>query len=286
VTNLSDTTPHLEGLTTDGEANGTKLTPEEAIAIAAELFPDAKFDHFHPANGDGVYEVAFRQPGEVQQSFGRTQVFIEPYTGEVLAVRDPQKFTFADHFIAWQFPLHNGEAFGLVGRLIVFGMGLTPTVLYVTGCIVWWRRRPRITRSAATHNARWSMRRPSVFQRASSEHALIVLCRSSPFLVAVAINALALEQHLRHSPYPIRSAFSRGRQIDAVQTRHAAALVTDEVGMNALMGIIGVTVLESPDMIAQFGSHQQTGLGEIIEIAIDGGLIDSERCETVGHLRM
>ncbi|MGH7201474.1 MAG: PepSY domain-containing protein, partial [Planctomycetaceae bacterium] len=40
-----------------------------------------------------------------------------------------------------QFPLHNGEAFGLAGRWIVFFSGLTPAVLYVTGVTIWWRRR-------------------------------------------------------------------------------------------------------------------------------------------------
>lgn len=94
-----------------------------------------------------VYEVAFRQSSEEQRSFGRTQVFLDRYTGEILTIRSPRDFTAADAFFAWQFPLHNGEAFGLLGRWLVFVIGLVPGLLYVTGFMMWWRRRrSRISR--------------------------------------------------------------------------------------------------------------------------------------------
>lgn len=47
----------------------------------------------------------------------------------------------ADTYFAWQFPLHNGEAFGLPGRLVVFVSGLVPCGLYVTGILIWARKR-------------------------------------------------------------------------------------------------------------------------------------------------
>src|SRR5690606_28021299 len=110
--------------------------------IAQRHFPNATFDHFHPPQGaDGVYEVGLRQPDEVQKSFGTTQVWIDANTGSVLAIRNPQHYTAGDTFLAWQFPLHNGEAFGLVGRWLVFASGFVPAVLYVTGFVLWRRRR-------------------------------------------------------------------------------------------------------------------------------------------------
>jgi uncharacterized iron-regulated membrane protein len=118
------------------------LSPDEALAIAQKSFPDATFDHLHPPDGNaGAYEVAFRQADEIQQSFGRSQVFLDQYSGEVIAIREPADFTAADAFFAWQFPLHNGEAFGLVGRWVVLFFGLTPAILYTTGVLVWWRKR-------------------------------------------------------------------------------------------------------------------------------------------------
>ena len=141
VTMFSAETPPLLGLTS-ATRTGQAIAPEQAIEIALAQFPDARFCHFHPPQGDeGAYEVAVRQPHEAQQSFGATQVWIDQYTGSILAVRDTKDHTGADAFFAWQFPLHNGEAFGLAGRWIVFVAGLTPAVLYVTGFIVWWRKR-------------------------------------------------------------------------------------------------------------------------------------------------
>lgn len=134
-----------EGLKSVDRTGEEPLTPDEAIAGRGRDFPHARFDHLHPPAGpEGHYEVAFRQPGEVQRSFGRSQVFLDQYSGEVPMVRSPETFTAADAFFTWQFPLHNGEAFGLVGRWVVFFVGLSPVVLYVTGAVVWWRRkRPR-----------------------------------------------------------------------------------------------------------------------------------------------
>lgn len=142
VTIFSQETLPPTDLRSQGSAKEPILPPEQAIAIAQELFPAATFCHFHPPHEpDNVYEVTFRQPGEVQRSFGRTQVWVDARTGDVLSVRTPNEFTTADTFIAWQFPLHNGEAFGLVGRWIVFCAGFTPAILYVTGLLVWWRKR-------------------------------------------------------------------------------------------------------------------------------------------------
>jgi uncharacterized iron-regulated membrane protein len=141
VTVFSPETNPPEELKSTASQTAQSITPDQAVAIANSRFPAASFCHFHPPEGtDGVYEVALRQPGEVQRSFGRTQVWIDQRTGTILAVRNPDDSTAADTFFAWQFPLHNGEAFGLVGRWVVFLSGLTPAVLYATGLFLWWRR--------------------------------------------------------------------------------------------------------------------------------------------------
>lgn len=139
---FADVTDPPDDLASEALEGAKPLTPDQALAIAQKQFPDARFDHLHPPTGtDGFYEVAFRQHGEVQMSFGRSQVFLDQYTGKTLAIRRPQEFTAADAFFAWQFPLHSGEAFGLAGRWLVFVTGLAPGVLYVTGFLLWLRRR-------------------------------------------------------------------------------------------------------------------------------------------------
>ncbi len=143
---LSARTSEPTDLASQTDESTDRLSPEEAIAIARKMYPDARFCHFHPPADDrGVYEVAVHQDDEVQRSYGRTQLFIDQYDGRILARRLPQNDTIADQIAVWQFPLHNGEAFGLVGRWVVLIAGLTPAILYATGMLVWvrkiWSRR-------------------------------------------------------------------------------------------------------------------------------------------------
>lgn len=172
---------HPSGLTSMTTSAKEPLTSEEALALAQTHFPHALFDHLHPPIGqDGFYEVAFRQPGEVQQSFGRTQVFLNQYTGDILAIRTPQDFTAADAFFAWQFPLHNGEAFGLIGRWFVLVMGLVPSVLYVTGFLLWRRRRkPRAsfqkgeeTSLPSQHDPEFFPEKPELLEHAAAKNEI------------------------------------------------------------------------------------------------------------------
>ena len=149
ITAFSDETHEPRGLESEESQSKQAISADDALKIAQQHFPHAKFDHLHPPQGDeGTYEVAFRQPHEVQQTFGRSQVFLDQYSGEVLAIRNPDDFTAADIFFAWQFPLHSGEAFGIVGRWVVFITGFVPAVMYVTGFILWWRRRSSLSRKA------------------------------------------------------------------------------------------------------------------------------------------
>lgn len=142
VTTFADATETPKDLKSAAGRSDQSITPDQAMEVANRLFPEATFDHLHPPQGpDGIYEVALRQPGEPTRSFGRTQVFFNGKTGEVLAIRNPREDTAADTFMAWQFPLHNGEAFGPVGRWVVFFAGLAPAALYATGLLLWRRKR-------------------------------------------------------------------------------------------------------------------------------------------------
>jgi uncharacterized iron-regulated membrane protein len=86
--------------------------------------------------------VTMRRPGQVARD-GLTRVWVDQWTGRILEHRDPSRFTAADHTLAWMFPLHNGEALGAIGRLIVALSGLLMFGLGLTGAIMWWRRSRR-----------------------------------------------------------------------------------------------------------------------------------------------
>jgi uncharacterized iron-regulated membrane protein len=122
-------------------ASTPSIDVDRAAAAAGAVFPGSRvWSVLLPQGPKASYSVWMRHEGDVRKSGGSSVVWIDQYTAEVLAVRDTRQGTAGDAFLAWQFPLHNGEAFGLVGRWIVFFTGLAPAVLYLTGCILWWRK--------------------------------------------------------------------------------------------------------------------------------------------------
>ncbi|MGC3975767.1 MAG: PepSY-associated TM helix domain-containing protein [Nitrospira sp.] len=124
------------------QAGVTTIPPEQAVTIARATFPEAQPMWIGlPQHEQDSYSVGLRQPGEVRQAGGQTEVWIDQYSGTVRRVTDWNGFTGGETFLSWLFPLHNGEAFGLTGRWIVFATGFTPLVLYGTALRMWWLKR-------------------------------------------------------------------------------------------------------------------------------------------------
>jgi uncharacterized iron-regulated membrane protein len=120
----------------------TPISAQQAINLSRRRFPDAEVTFIMLPDGPAaVYAVGMRQPNEVLKTGGSSGVWIDQYSGELLAVRDWAEFTAGETFVAWMFPLHNGEAFGLPGRLLVFVSGFVPLILYVTALRMWWLKR-------------------------------------------------------------------------------------------------------------------------------------------------
>jgi uncharacterized iron-regulated membrane protein len=119
------------------------ITPSQAIAVADTVFPDAELKSLVLTSlaPEGVYAIRKRQPGEVRKSGGTSVVWVDQYSSAVLATRDPRTMSAGDTFLRWQFPLHNGEAFSLPGRLVILLSGLSIPLLYVTGLLIWLRKR-------------------------------------------------------------------------------------------------------------------------------------------------
>ncbi len=138
---IRDVPPETE-LHSTPRRDAPRLPVREAVAIAQRTFPDAKVMWIgFPSRPEDVFTVGLRQPGEVREAEGQSQVWIDQYSGAVLHVQDWRTFTKGETFVAWLFPLHNGEAFGLPGRWIVLLTGFIPSVLYVTALRMWWLKR-------------------------------------------------------------------------------------------------------------------------------------------------
>jgi uncharacterized iron-regulated membrane protein len=125
-----------------------RIGPARALAVARTVLPGAEWSGIgFPANDTAAYKVAFTEPAHPRHSAGRSYVWIDPWHAEVLAVRRWSELSAGDTFLDWQIPLHNGEAFGMTGRIVVFIAGFVPLLLFITGWRIW-----RLKRRAAMRN--------------------------------------------------------------------------------------------------------------------------------------
>lgn len=115
---------------------------DRAVAIAMQRLPDGELKWVGlPQEAGDAFQVGLRQPGEVRRASSDSIVWLDQYSGAVLQVHDWRQFTAGETVLAWLFPLHNGEAFGLAGRWIVFVIGFFPLALYITALRMWWLKR-------------------------------------------------------------------------------------------------------------------------------------------------
>ncbi len=118
------------------------LSVEEAAGLAQSLFPDGRITYIGiPHEPTDVYHMTMYRSGDVRESAGSNMVWLDQYSGAVLKIHNWRTATAGETFVAWLFPLHNGEAFGLIGRWIVCIAGFVPLLLYVTALRMWWLKR-------------------------------------------------------------------------------------------------------------------------------------------------
>ncbi|HEY4260823.1 MAG TPA: PepSY-associated TM helix domain-containing protein [Schlesneria sp.] len=123
------------------EAGTQAIGPDAAAQVAVETMPGCRLMSIElPLKADDSYRVFVRQSGEVGQLRGVGRVWVDQYRKDCLATRDWRNYTMADTYFRIQLALHSGDAFGLLGRWMFCLAGLVPSVLYITGFIMWRRR--------------------------------------------------------------------------------------------------------------------------------------------------
>jgi uncharacterized iron-regulated membrane protein len=132
-------------------ARETASTPDDVLAAALAAEPGTRAAAIFmaapdPRGGDAAapqWRVQLRRAG------GGVTVLVDDRSRAVSRVPDPLAGDRAAQMIRW---IHEGEAGGLPWRLAVFLCGLMPSVLGVTGIVVWLRGR-RQRRLVETGNA-------------------------------------------------------------------------------------------------------------------------------------
>ena len=82
---------------------------------------------------------------------GRSRVYLDPYSGEILKADDPRTAPVGSKIYNTFDPLHFGywgDAFGVefgyAIKSVWFILGMTPGILAITGAVMWFIRRQRI----------------------------------------------------------------------------------------------------------------------------------------------
>ncbi|HEY8616599.1 PepSY-associated TM helix domain-containing protein [Phenylobacterium sp.] len=127
-------------------ASPQRISVDVAVVRARAVFPQARLAWIEtPASPTGVYRINLQQPGEPSRRFPRTNVWIDQYSGAVLAVRDPRREAAGDVVLNWLHAVHSGEVAGLAGRLLVLVSGVGAAALFATGFVRFLhKRRARI----------------------------------------------------------------------------------------------------------------------------------------------
>lgn len=94
-----------------------------------------------PKPDDATWRVRLRAPGEIRRAYGGSFVLVDANSGAVRGVFPIAQAAPADAFMSALFPIHTGEAGGLVGRLLSVAIGLWLITMIVVGALLWFKRR-------------------------------------------------------------------------------------------------------------------------------------------------
>jgi uncharacterized iron-regulated membrane protein len=99
-----------------------------------------------PTEQTGVFHVGKKMPGETY-IWGYSSVELDRYTGKILKIVDATKNLSLGQTVLNAFtPMHYGTFGGLPTRILYIFVGLSPTILFITGLIMYRlrRRQPKL----------------------------------------------------------------------------------------------------------------------------------------------
>jgi uncharacterized iron-regulated membrane protein len=114
------------------------LSIERVMAIARSRGVTGDYDVVLPSSPTGVYTVS-RFPADPQQE--RT-LHIDRYSGAVLGDIGYPQYGPVSKAVAYGTSLHMGRYFGLANQIVCSTISLGLVAMVVTGCLMWWKRRP------------------------------------------------------------------------------------------------------------------------------------------------
>lgn len=135
--------PHSPNARSSSEHSHSLSLAQVVARMRADGLVDG-YDVALPASREGVYTVSYFPDDPTLE---RT-VYIDPYSGTVLKDIRYRDYGAVGKAISYGTSLHMGRYFGLANQIVCTVLSLGIALLAVTGCVMWWMRRPRGTLGA------------------------------------------------------------------------------------------------------------------------------------------
>lgn len=130
-------TPKLPDPVSQVVAGQSSLKISQIIAKSDEALPGAVTTNISlPESPSGVFRVTKKFPGQ-QKTDARSFVYLDQYTGKTLQLKDSRQPSRAEFILDSFTPLHYGTFGGIFTRILYVFVGLSPTILLVTGFVMW-----------------------------------------------------------------------------------------------------------------------------------------------------
>jgi uncharacterized iron-regulated membrane protein len=121
-------------------AAGQRTSIDAALRVARRALPDARATFVYLPTAPGApLTVRLRATGEWHPN-GRSFVYLHPRSGRLLRADDARQSGLGARLLHALYPLHVGSPGGWPLQIAYVLLGLAPTVLSVTGTIIWYRR--------------------------------------------------------------------------------------------------------------------------------------------------
>lgn len=122
------------------QSNKQSLTIDQFLQTAIETIPEGQPTIFYlPKDENSTVRVRFKLPHEIT-SEGKSFVFFDQYSGEVLQVETFFQTPAIEQLKAWADALHTGSYGGLGMMGFYIAMGIVSATLSLTGFVIWWGR--------------------------------------------------------------------------------------------------------------------------------------------------
>jgi uncharacterized iron-regulated membrane protein len=135
-----NTAPELDAsrLQSIPEPGLTPISPDVALATSRAILPGAAVTNVAlPGGPPGIYRLLMKFPGD-RTPAGRSRVYIDQYTGAVLAVESTRTAQLGRRIVNLKRSLHTGDIFGAPSQTVYFIVSLGIALQAVTGALIWW----------------------------------------------------------------------------------------------------------------------------------------------------